>query len=147
MAIALSDTAAIYIADTNNNVIRYVDPDTGAMKTLAGNGSAGYFGDGNLATSARLDHPTGITISYGTYIADSGNSRIRTLYGVIDQFDERQTYIKTVVGAGTAGYNGDWMGPLSAQLDHPSSIFLDIAGNIYIADKDNNRIRKCNITP
>lgn len=133
-AVAYDSKGDLFIADTNNNVVREVSP-SGIVTTVAGNGQQGFSGDGGPATSAELNAPTGITIdSNGNlYIADSGNNRIREV---------SNGTITTVAGNGTAGYSGDGGPATSAELEMPSAVAVDSSGNLYIADTDNQRIRK-----
>ena len=133
-AVAYDSRGDLFIADTNNNVIREVST-TGIVTTVAGNGLQGFSGDGGAATSAELNAPTGIAIdsSGNLYIADSGNNRIREVSNGI---------ITTVAGNGTAGFSGDGGTATSAELDMPMAVAVDGAGNLYIADTDNQRIRE-----
>ena len=137
--VAIDTTGNIYIADSDNHVIRKVDVDTNIITTVAGiGGSSGYSGVGGVATSALLNYPYGIAIDTtgNMYIADSDNHVIRMV--------NVDTNIITTV-AGTAGSNGnigDGGVATSALLNYPSGVALDTAGNIYIADVDNYVIRK-----
>jgi len=125
----------MYIADTSNNVIRKVST-TGIITTYAGTGTAGYNGDGISATTAALNTPW--SVSFGAdgslYIADLTNNRVRqvTTAGTI----------RTVAGAGGAGFTGDGGAATTALLNAPAAAVLDPAGNLYIADSGNNRVRK-----
>jgi trimeric autotransporter adhesin len=125
----------LYIADTYNHRIRKVTT-AGIISTVAGKGTIGYSGDGGLATAAELNHPTGVAVdSKGNlYIADTKNLRIRkvTTAGIIN----------TVAGKGTSGYSGDGGPATLALLAAPSKVTVDSAGNLYIADLYNHRIRK-----
>jgi sugar lactone lactonase YvrE len=125
----------LYIADTWNSRIRKVTP-AGVITTVTGTGTSGFSGDGGPATLARLSYPKDITLDAAgnLYIADYTNHRVRkvTLAGIIS----------TVAGMGRSGFSGDGGPATAAQLDHPTSIALDAAGNLYISDSLNHRIRK-----
>jgi hypothetical protein len=127
----------LFIADSGNNVVREVVKATGDIITVAGDGTAGYNGDNGPATAAELNFPRTVAVDSAgdLFIADTDNNRIREVI--------RSTgVIITVAGNGTAGYNGD-NGPASvAELNHPFFVALDPAGDLLIADTDNNRIRE-----
>jgi TonB family protein len=133
--IALDAQGRLYIADTGNSRVRGVAAN-GAILTLAGNGTAGFGGDGSPSSSAQLKNPESVAVDAAgnIYIADTGNARIRkiALSGVIS----------TVAGTGVPGFSGDGGPAAAAQLKDPTGISVDSAGNIYIADTANNRIRK-----
>ena len=121
-----------------NHRIRRVSATTGIISTFAGTGIAGYSGDGGTATSARLNTPFGVAVdgAGNVYIADWLNQRVR-------QVSAATGTISTIAGTGIAGYSGD--GP--PRLLRRSSAILkglavDAAGNVYIADRGNHRIRK-----
>ena len=135
--VALDGAGNLYIADWFNQRIRKVDTD-GDISTVAGTGTAGFSGDGGAATSAQLDNPYGVAVDGASnlYIADDNNNRIRKV--------DSSGNISTVAGTGTAGYSGDGGAATSAQLDNPYVVALDGAGNLYIADGGNHRIRKVN---
>lgn len=130
-----------YIADTENHYIRrvnwisdtiyHIEPYAGTAK------QSGYTGDGGLATDAELDEPRGIFLdSAGNlYIADTNNSCIRMV-------DHSTRNITTVAGTGSSGYDWDGGSATSAKLNKPSGVFKDSLGNLFIADTENNRIRK-----
>jgi hypothetical protein len=124
----------LYIAAMNDQVIRKVDLN-GIITTVAGTGDQGFDGDGGAATSAILDSPAGIAIdSAGNlYISDSHNHRIRKVVNGT---------ISTIAGNGTAGFSGDGGSATNAQLNLPTAVSVDAAGNVYIADTNNQRIRK-----
>ncbi len=124
----------IYFTDSGNNVVRFVNP-YGIINTIAGNGSTGYSGDGGAATTAALNNPEGIaTDDVGNlFICDRGNQRIR--------FVDTARHIKTIAGAGTAGFSGDGGSATSAQINTPQGIAHDRAGNTLFFDGNNNRIR------
>ena len=125
----------LYIADTGNNVIRYVNVETGLISTVAGNGTAGYTGDNGLATAAELNKPQGLAIDLAgnVYVADTGNSAIR-YFGL-------GAGITTITGTGTAGYAGDGGNAYGAQLSSPQAVALDLLGDVYIADTGNDVVR------
>jgi uncharacterized protein (TIGR03437 family) len=126
------DTAGnLYIVDSGR--VRKVA--NGVISTVAGIGTFGFSGDNGPATSAELDYPAGVAVdSAGNfYIADTGNHRIRKVSGGV---------ITTVAGNGTLGFSGDNGLATSAQLDYPGGVAVDSAGNLYIADSYNFRIRK-----
>jgi len=131
--VAVDSAGNLYIADNNNYRIRKVS--NGAITTVAGNGTRGFSGDNIPATSAQFHDPFGVAVdSAGNlYIADSGNNRIRKVANGI---------ITTVAGNGTPGFSGDNGPATSAQLNGPAGVAVDSAGNLYIADGGNNRIRK-----
>jgi hypothetical protein len=133
--IGLDAAGNLYIADTGNNRIRKVDLG-GVISTVAGTGTAGFGGDGTLAKSSMLSAPYGLAVGSGgiLYIADQGNQRIRKVGA--------DGLISTVAGNGIAGFGGDGGAATSARLSDPYTVALDAAGNLYIADTSNNRIRK-----
>src|ERR1035441_1021204 len=133
--VAVDSAGNLYIADTGNEVVRKVSSD-GTMSTVAGTGTRGYLGDGGAALSAWLDGPEGVTVdAAGTlYIADTFNGRVRRV--------GTDGIISTVAGVGSTGiYSGDGGPAKSAALSLPTDIAVDGAGNLYIADFGNTRIR------
>ena len=136
------DTAGnILIADYGNHRIRKVDAATQYITTVAGNGTAGYSGDGDPATSASLHYPIGVAVDTAAniFIADQDNNRIRKV-------DAATEYIITMAGNGIAGYSGDGDPATSASLNHPKGVAVDTAGNIFIGDTGNHRIRRVGTT-
>jgi uncharacterized protein (TIGR03437 family) len=135
-ALALDSAGNLYIADTGNNRIRKVNFTANTIVTVAGSGTLGFSGDGFPAINAELNAPRGIAFDAAgnLYIADSGNHRIRMVSAATKN-------ITTVVGNGNLGYNGDNIAPTSAALNYPLGVDLDAAGNIFIADSQNFRIR------
>ncbi|MGC9967116.1 MAG: PKD domain-containing protein, partial [Syntrophobacteraceae bacterium] len=132
--IAVAPDGGIYIADSGNNRIRRVGPD-GIITTVAGNGSYGYSGDGGPATQAQIYVPVGVAVAPdgSIYIADSGNNRIRRVGS--------EGIITTVAGNGTRGYGGDG-GPATQAQITSCGVAVAPDGSIYIADSNNNRIRR-----
>jgi sugar lactone lactonase YvrE len=128
-----------YITDFTNNRIREVaTADT--ISTIVGNGTAGYGGDGQGANTASINGPWGVVMD-GTgnlYFADSANNRIRKVSSI-------NGTISTIAGTGAAGFSGDGAAATAAVLNDPTCLAMDHAGNLYVCDTANNRIRK--ITP
>jgi hypothetical protein len=134
--LAYDSLGNLYIAATNDHVVRVVSP-TGVINTFAGTGAQGFSGDGGAATSAQLDSPTGIAVdaSNNVYIADTHNNRIREVLASTG-------VINTIAGTGVAGFAGDGGAATSALLNYPTAVAVDSAGNIYIADTNSHRIRE-----
>ncbi len=124
----------LYVVDTGNHRVRKVA--SGVITTITGTGVGGFSGDGGLAAGAELNNPAGIAIDGGgnLYVADRKNHRIRKI--------DPSGIITTVAGTGTGAYGGDGGLATEAQLDIPEGVAVDAAGNLYIADRYNNRIRK-----
>ena len=139
--IALDAAGDLFIADTENNRIREVNATTHVITTVAGNGSYSFSGDGSTATSASLDYPRGIAVDAAgnLFIADANNNRIR-------EVNATTHVITTVAGNGFSGYSGDGSAATSASLNYPQGIAVDAAGNLFIADYGNSRIREVNAT-
>ena len=127
----------IYIADSFNHRIRKVDSN-GIITTIAGAGRSGYSGDNGPAPAALLSVPQGLRFdAAGNLVfADSNNNAVRLI--------TPQGIIRTIAGAGPdkAGYNGDNIPAAQAQLNLPSDVAFDSAGNLYIADSRNHRVRR-----
>jgi sugar lactone lactonase YvrE len=127
----------LYIADSGNHRIRRVDAVTRVITTVAGNGVAGYGGDGSSAVMGNLNLPVDVAVDAqgNLYIADSLNHRVRMVDAVTHN-------ISTFIGTGTSGFSGDDGPATSAQLNTPSSVAVDCSGNLYVADGTNFRIRR-----
>lgn len=133
----------LYFSDGTANRVRWTNLSTGEVGLLAGNGVAAYTGDTSstvtgYATSASLNEPRGLAVdsSGNVYIADSGNNRIRMV--------NTSGLISTVAGDGTAGYSGDSGPATSAEINSPYGVAVDSSGNLYIAERSGNRVRKVN---
>ena len=135
--IALDAAGNVYIADAGNNCIRKVNT-AGIISTIAGNGISGFSGDGGQATAAELSLPTAVAIdTHGNfYISDDYNQRIRIV--------NTAGIINTFAGNGTNGFGGDGGQATAAELFYPIGLTLDAVDNLYIADSQNQRIRKVN---
>jgi sugar lactone lactonase YvrE len=133
--LALDSAGNLYIADWGDHVVRKVNTG-GVISTVAGDNALGYSGDGGLATSAQLDEPLGVAVdgSGNLYIADTGNSVIRMV--------NTAGIISTVAGNHTPGYSGDGGPATAASFDFPNAVAVDGSGVLYIADTQNDRIRK-----
>jgi uncharacterized protein (TIGR03437 family) len=177
---AVDSAGNLYIADRNNNRIRKVDT-SGTISTFAGNGTAGFSGDGGPATSAELFSPTAIAVdgAGNVYIADGGSNGLRKVNtsGIINSvpvissslsrisspggitadsagnlyisdlngsaiYKLDKTGTLTTVAGGAFGFSGDGGAATKAALYFPSGVAVDSSGNIYFADKGNNRVRK-----
>ena len=138
--VALDGSGNLYIADSLNHRIRKVDT-SGTITTVAGTGAIGLSGDGGPAVQARLRFPIGVAVdgSGNLYIADAYNHRIRKV--------DTSGTITTVAGAGAVGrtmggFGGDGGPAVQARLNRPFGVAVDGSGNLYIADAENDRIRK-----
>ncbi len=133
-SIALDAAGNMYIADTFNYRVRKVATN-GVITTVAGKGTYGYSGDGGAAINAAFRRITGVALDAAgnLYIADYQNQRIRKVVNGV---------VTTVAGTGTVPYSGDGGPATSAQIHDPLGVAVDSAGNIYIADELNSRIRK-----
>lgn len=136
--IAFDKDGNLYIADTGNNVVRKVDTG-GTITTVAGTGIGGHANDGHVATTAEMYQPFGLAFGPDglLYIADKLNMAVRRL--------NADGTLTTVAGSlANPGYTGDGGVSAAATLNLPTSVALDALGNIYIADSQNNRIRRAN---
>jgi sugar lactone lactonase YvrE len=133
--IAVDGAGNVYFSDANNHRIRKITP-AGTITTIAGIGTGAYSGDGGAATAAQLKYPRGVTLdgSGSIYISDNGNYRIRKI--------DPAGIISTVAGTGVSGFSGDGGPATAAQVNDPGTMAMDAAGNLYIADQLNYRIRK-----
>jgi trimeric autotransporter adhesin len=138
--IAVDGDGDLFLTDHGNNRIRKVTPD-GVISTIAGSGPAGidrgaYTGDGGPATKARLQEPASLTLGPNgeIYVADRDNNVVRRI--------DADGVITTVAGSGSVGFSGDGGAAAKAELDGPLAVAVDGDGNLYVADSNNNRVRK-----
>jgi len=137
LGVAADNAGNLYIADAGNNVIRKVNT-LGIITTVAGiGGQAGFSGDGGTAAGALLNIPSGIGVdgAGNLFIGDSGNNRVRRV-------DATTGTIMTIAGTGDNGFGGDGGPAIGAVLNFPWGISVDASGAVYVADRNNNRIRK-----
>lgn len=132
--LAVDGVGNLYIADSDNHVIRWVDIH-GIITSFAGTGEVGNSGDGGPATEAQLSDPNGVALDAegNLYFADDVAHAIRRV--ALDGT------ISTVAGTGSAGFSGDGGPGAEAALSSPGDIAFDADGNMYIADSGNHRIR------
>ncbi len=140
--VAFDGIGNMFIADEGNNRVRRVGTNgiiTTVAGTGAGNGSQNISGDGGLATNAVVSWPWDVTVDVqgNLYIADYGNRRIRKV--------DTNGIITIVAGNGTSGYSGDGGAATNAAMTSPHRVLVDKAGNIFISDYSNHRIRKVDI--
>jgi len=139
--VAVDAAGNVLIADTDNHRVRRVDMTTGLISTIAGTGTAGFNGGGIAATSAQLDTPFGLAVddAGNMFITDRGNDQVRRV-------DATTGVITTIAGNGTPGFSGDGGVATSAQLNGPTGVAVDDAGNVFIADFGNIRVRRVDAT-
>jgi sugar lactone lactonase YvrE len=134
--VAVNAFGNVFIADTSNDVVREMDQATEQLVTVAGNGTAGYSGDGGPATSAELNNPNGVVLDKAgdLFIADANNNVVREV--------NTSGIITTVAGNGSPGYSGDGRPATSAELHSPRGLAVDGIGDLFIVDFANHRIRE-----
>jgi sugar lactone lactonase YvrE len=141
--VAVDGAGNLYIADTYNQRIRVVSVTTGVITTIAGTGVGGYSGDGGPATKAELYNPAGLAVDSAgnVYIAEEANNVVRKITAGTG-------IISTI--AGTAGFEGGFGGDggfaTKALFRDPSGVALDSAGDVYVADSRNERVRKITVS-
>ena len=138
--LAVDDSGHLFIADERNNCIREVDLSTGKITWVAGSGFPGFGGNGGPATAAEFACPAGMAVdeSGHLFIADQCNSRIR-------EIDLSTGIITTVAGSGVVGYSGDGFAATAASLNYPPSVAVDDSGHLFIADIGNGVVREVNL--
>jgi len=131
----------LYVSINGDSKVDKVDFYTGVVSTIAGTGELGYSGDGILAKNAKLNSPTGLALDGkgNLFISDSGNERVRKV-------DLTTGIISTVAGNGVTGFSGDGDLAIKSQLSNPLGLAVDNQGDLFISDRNNNRIRKINMS-
>ncbi len=134
-SIARDAAGNLYIADASNARVRKVTP-SGFIYTIAGTGTSAYGGDGGPASTANLKGPTGVAVdaSGNIYISDGPDARIRKV--------NTSGVISTFAGTGTTGFSGDGGAATAARFTNPGGLAFDTSGNLFVADRSNNRIRR-----
>jgi trimeric autotransporter adhesin len=132
--IVLDAGGNLYVADQANNRVRRIDP-SGTIRAFAGTGSAGFSGEEGPATAAQLNSPSGLAAAPdgSLFVSDTRNHRVRLI--------DTSGRIRTVAGGGEPAFAGDGLIAIEAQLSSPEGLALDVTGTLYIADRDNHRIR------
>jgi sugar lactone lactonase YvrE len=138
-AVCVDNAQNILFSDFGNNRIRKID-NGGIISTIAGTGGSGFSGDNGPAVNALLNSPNGLAVdATGNIIfCDEANNRVRCIL--------TNGNIQTVSGTGASSFSGDGGNAATASLDMPKDIAIDVNGNIYISDSQNNRIRKINLS-
>ncbi len=140
--VAVDGAGNVFVADTVNQRIRRIDA-AGVITTIAGgakDGAPGFAGDGEKATAAQLNRPSGVAVdgAGNVFVADTVNQRVRRI-------DAAAGVVTTIAGGakdGAAGFSGDGGRAIKAQLNSPSGVAVDGAGNVFVADTANQRVRR-----
>jgi DNA-binding beta-propeller fold protein YncE len=143
LAVCVEKTGKLLVTDSGDHVVYRIDLTTGVLTVLTGDGRPGFTGDGGPASKARVDQPTGLALDKAgnVYLVDWNNNRVRRI-------DAKTGVITTAVGNGEKDVHGEGLfagdgGPADkASLYVPGGIAFDAAGNLWIADVLNGRIRK-----
>jgi streptogramin lyase len=138
--LAIGPDSALYVCSVANHVIRRVDLSSGLISTVAGTGVKGYSGDGGPPAKARLNEP------YEVRFDPAGNMFFVEMQNqIVRRVDARTKRISTIAGSGVKGFSGDGGPAVRARLSSPHSIALDHAGQLYICDIGNHRVRKVDL--
>ncbi len=137
--IAVDPSGNLFVADSYYNLVRKIDAKSGNITVVAGGGNnpgTDGFGNGGPALGCNLSEPSGVAVdnSGNLYIADTGNNMVR--------FVNSAGVVNALAGNGVAGLSGDWQVATQATLRSPNGLGFDAAGNLYVADTNNNVVRK-----
>ncbi|MDR3719558.1 MAG: BACON domain-containing carbohydrate-binding protein [Bryobacteraceae bacterium] len=137
MGVAMDASGNLYIADTYNYRVRKVSASDKVIRTVAGDGTYAYGGDNGPATNAQISRPFRVAVdpAGNVFIADFDNSVIREVSIATGN-------ITTIAGTGTQGYSGDGGPSVSAQIDRPSALAVNAAGDLFFFDLGNSVVRK-----
>ncbi|ONH59205.1 hypothetical protein CcI49_17185 [Frankia sp. CcI49] len=138
--VAVGPDGTVYVADSGYNLVEQVDNTSEGLFNVAGNGSGGFSGDGDRATEATLNTPSGIAVGPdgAVYIAGSGNHRIRKV--------DPSGKVSTVAGTGIGGFSGDDGPATKVMLNYPLGVAVGPGGAVYIADSGNEQVRKVDLS-
>jgi streptogramin lyase len=133
--VSLGPDGALYVCEIDNHCVRRIDRRTGLISTVAGSGKPGYAGDGGPALASTWNGPKAIRCDRqdNILVVDTENHAIRRIDTV--------TGVVITVAGGHLGADGDGGDPTAAGLDRPHGVGVDRAGNLFIADSNNNRVR------
>lgn len=137
IGVTIDAAGFMYICDEGRNIVYKVALSGGTPVAVAGNGTGGFSGDGGQATAAQLSDPRRAVVdtSGNLFIADAANNRIRKV-------DAASGVISTIAGTGEFNFTGDGGPAASAAINFPTALAFDAAGNLYISDSQNFRIRR-----
>lgn len=140
-SLVFDDKGNLFVADTGNHQVRWIEPRKTLTFVIAGTGRRGFSGEGDRkCTDSQFSNPTGLAVDKKgrLYISDTDNQRIRRLV-VESRMDSK---VETVVGNGKRGYNGDSMDAWDAELAYPGALFITPHDMLYFVDTGNNLIRR-----
>ncbi len=137
--LGLDQAGNLYITDVSLQKVLRVNAIDETIDVIAGTGREHYKGDGRLATKTKFQHPWGVAVDQtgNVYIADYGSHKVLKVNAI-------DGILTTIAGTGESGYNGDGQPATEARLDEPRGVAVDKAGNVYIVESENARIRKVN---
>ncbi len=144
--ICLDKSNNLYFSDYNNLRVRKVNLATGIITTIAGNGTQNYINGGLAVNSGMLPAGLAFDAAGNLFISQHPGPFVTYTSNIISKIDMATGVITTVAGTGVLGFSGDGGPAINAQLAYPNGLSFDQAGNLYIADQLNNRVRKINMS-